>query len=137
MMRVLEESELNEFNEDQDKIERKSRVDLLKIDLDTAKLLKFQKMFIGDETEKYLKKLGLRPDSKQVEWFFDAVQMFNKSAISKLQKYFKTALESSVMANLSALSPGRQSHILTSRKLKSLAKTFSKVVRNIDIDGAD
>ena len=63
--------------------------------------------------------------------------MFNKSAISKLQKYFKTALESSVMANLSALSPGRQSHILTSRKLKSLAKTFSKVVRNIDIDGAD
>ena len=29
MMRVLEESELNEFNEDQDKIERKSRGDLL------------------------------------------------------------------------------------------------------------
>ena len=136
-MRVLDESEVNVYSEDRDSMERKDRLDLLKVDVETAKLLKNKKMFIGDEAEKYLRKLGLRPDSKQVEWFFESVRRFHKSAILRMQKYFKTALQSSVMANLSALSPSRQSKILTSRQLQSLAKTYSKVVRNIDIDGMD
>ena len=83
-MRVLDESEVNVYSEDRDSMERKDRLDLLKVDVETAKLLKNKKMFIGDEAEKYLRKLGLRPDSKQVEWFFESVRRFHKSAILRM-----------------------------------------------------
>ena len=137
MRKVLDETEVTKYNDDTDTIEKKHRRELVKIDLETAKYLSYKKMFIGSECDKYLKKLGLHPNSKQVSWFFEAVQRFHKAAIKRLQKYFSTALESSVMDNLSALSPGRQSHPLTSRKLRSLVNVYSKVVKNIDLDGVD
>ena len=137
MRKVFDEQEVTELSEDNETLVKKGRLELLKVDVDKAKVLKRKKMFIGVETEKEIRSLGLDPNSKQLALFYDDVEKFHKSAIKRLLKYFKTALESLVMANMSALSPGKHSHILTTRKLKSLVNTYSKVVRNIDPNGMD
>ena len=94
-------------------------------------------MFIGSDTEKFIKQLGLTPSSKQLTWFYERVKRFHIKAVKQLQKYFGTALQSSVMSNLAGLDPLKQSHVLTKRKLCSLANSYSKVVENIETHSMD
>ena len=97
-----------------------------------------KKIFIGAETEKELKALGLNPNSDQIDWFYKQIITYLITASKFLQKYFKTALKDLAMSNITALDPKKQSHALTSGKLKSLANQYSKVVDNIEsIGGMD
>jgi len=137
MSKVLEEKEIVTLNEENDTFEKKSRRDLLKVDVDKAEILSNKKIFIGSDTEKLLKNLGLTPSSSQLKEFFDGVRRFHKTLVRRLQKYLSTALESSIRSNMSALSPLKQSHVATKYSLKSLANSYSKVIRNIDQEGMD
>ena len=74
----------------------------------------------------------------KLSWFYDKVKTFHKTAVKYLLKYFCTALASPILDCFTALSPSKQSHLLTARKLKNLANKYSKVVKNIDAcDGMD
>ena len=137
MSKVFEEKEIVTLNEENDSFEKKSRKELLKIDVDKAEVLSNKKIFIGSETEKLLKNLGLTPSSSQVKEFYDGVRRFHKTAVRRLQKYLSTALESSIRENMAALSPLKQTHLATKYSLKSLANSYSKVIRNIDQEGMD
>ena len=89
-------------------------------------------IFIGQEVEKEIKGFGLTPKSVQLKWFFDVVKKFYVTACKYLQKYFALPLKSVSMVNMSALTPLKQSHVLTTRKLKYLAGQYSKVIDNIE-----
>ena len=97
LRKVVDESELNNLAEDSDEITRKSKRELVELDLDNAKLLSKKKIFIGAETEKELKALGLTPDSDQIGWFYKQVTNFHITTGKFLQKYFKTALKDLAM----------------------------------------
>ena len=135
LRKVVDESELNNLAEDSDEITRKSKRELVELDLDNAKLLSKKKIFIGAETEKELKALGLTPDSDQIGWFYKHVTNFHITTGKFLQKYFKTALKDLAMSNMIALDPKRQCHVLTPGKLKSLVNLYSKIVDNIESFG--
>ena len=137
MSKVFVENVIVTLNEENETFEKKSRKDLLKIDVDTAEVLSNKKIFIGSETQKLLTNLGLTPSSNQVKEFFEGVRRFHKTAVRRLQKYLSTALESSIRANMTALSPLKQSHVATKYGLKSLANSYSKVIKNIDQEGMD
>lgn len=135
---ILDDSELSVLDFETDELRKKSRVELISIDVDNAKLLSKKQMFIGSECSKEIKSLGLSPDSKQLIWLFDSVKKFHFTVIRSLQKYFSTPMKSSIMDCFSALGQSKQSHVLTANKLKTLANKYSKVVDNIDaVDGAD
>ena len=136
MRKVIDESELMTLDREE-KVIRKSREELINLDVDNSKLLSDKKIFIGSETEKFIKELGLSPTSKQLTWFYDAVKRYHKVAVKRLQKYFATALQSSVVDNLTGLGPTKQTQRGTKRKLKSLANSYPKVVNNIQIDSMD
>ena len=118
---------------------KKTGVQLLEIDIENKEtLLSRRKVFIGQETTKQMRELGLTPDSSQMAWFFNIVFKFHKKVVSRLIIYFKTALESTDMEYMAALSPDRRRSIETCQHLKYLLKSFSKVVDNIDEhSGAD
>ena len=107
------------------------------MDIDEAKQLSNKRLFIGSECENLIQKLGLNPKSKQLEFFFDSVRKFHKAAVKHLKGYFSKVLQSSIVEDFSALSQNKRSHAQTPHKLKRLAKSYSKVVRNIDINGLD
>ena len=136
--KVLEESELSTLDEETNELSQKSKKELVNIDIEKAKKLSDNKLFIGKEVEKEIKALGLSPKSPQMTWLFDSARKFHITACNFLQKYFKLGLSSIIMDNMSALSPSSQSHILTGDKLVYLAVKYSKVVDNIQaIDGMD
>jgi hypothetical protein len=119
-------------------ISKKSGRELLYIKVDKDTMLENKELFVGQEVEKELRQLGLKPTSAQLSWLFEMARSFHKTTVEFLQKYFETGLKSPVMDNMSALSPHRQSHLMTARKLKSLAYQYSKIVDNIEpIDGMD
>ena len=136
--KVLDESELSEIVDDSDDLQKKSKKELVAIDLEKARKLNKKEIFIGQEVEKELKCLGLSPSSPQLTWLLESVEKFHLTACKFLQKYFKQGLSSSVMDHMTALSPKHQSHLLTSDKLTTLASKYSKVVENIQpVDGMD
>ena len=135
MRKILDETELTTLKGET--VEKKSRHELVNLDVDNANILGVKKMFVGSDTEQFIKQLGLTPTSKQLTWFFEKVKKFHIRAVKQLQKYFATALQSSVMSNLAGLDPLKQSHVLTKRKLCSLANSYSKVVDNIEIHSMD
>ena len=122
-----------------DNVLKKTGVQLLEIDLENKEtLLSKKKMFIGQETKKQMREIGLTPDACQMEWFFNNVFKFHKKVTARLIHYFKTALQSTDMEYMAALSPDKRRSIGTSEHLKYLLKSFSKVVVNIDEhSGAD
>lgn len=133
--KVFHDSVINTLDED-DNLERKSRRELMNVDLDEAMKLSKKNIYIGHRVEQEIKKLGLSPSSSQLSWFFEAVEKFHLKVCSDLKKYFKTALTSDVIENLSALSPKAQRKYSTPRKLKNLVNQYSKVVDNIkSVDG--
>ena len=89
MRKIFDETELTKLNDEE--VVKKSRHELMNLDPDRAKLLNTKTMFIGSETEKFIKELGLTPSSKQLTWFFDQVKRFHIQAVKRLQKYFATA----------------------------------------------
>ena len=88
-------------------------------------------IFVGNDVEKEIRKLGLRPTSPQLSWFYKKVRNFHLTACEYLQKYFKSTLTSSVLESAAALNPLKQSHVLTSRRLKYLVDNYPLVVENI------
>ena len=135
---IIDDSELSVIDSENDELRKKSRSELLTIDVNAAKVLHNKHIFIGHECAKEIKSLGLSPDSKQLSWFMDIVKKFHFSVIKSLQKYFQAPLQSTVMDCFSALCQSKQSHVLTVNKLKTLANKFSKVIENIDaVDGMD
>ena len=121
-----------------EEIVRKTKSELIKIDVDNTKLLTNKEIFIGRECPTEIRSLGLSPSSSKLSWFYDKVKTFHKTAVKYLLKYFSTALASPILDCFTALSPSKQSHLLTARKLKNLANKYSKVVNNIDAcDGMD
>ena len=81
---------------------------------------------------------GLIPDACQMEWFYKKVFKFHEKVTSRLIIYFKTALQSTDMEYMAALSPDKRMSFGTSQHLKYLLKSFYKVVDNIDgHSGAD
>ena len=136
--KVLDESELTKLDEETDELRKKSKKELVNLDLDKARTLTDKELFIGQDVEKEIKSFGLTPSSPQLAWFFTAVRKFHMTACRYLQKYFKKGLSSIIMENMTALSPTLQSHILTADKLKSLSLKYSKVIDNIQpVDGLD
>ena len=107
MRKVLDDSEIYTVTRDGDRV-KKSRKELIKLDVSQATLLSFKKMFIGAEVQKYMERLGVNPKSKQMSWFCEAAQKFHLKAVKKLQEYFKTVLNSFVMDNLSGISPNKR-----------------------------
>ena len=105
LRKVIDESELNNLNEESEEITRKSRRELVELDVDNVKLCSKKHTFISAETEKELKALGLNPNSEQMDWFFKQVVSYHITASKFLQKYFKTALKDLAMANMAALDP--------------------------------
>ena len=136
--KFVDESELTVYDEGSDEIKRKTRKELANLDVTTLKTRPEKSIFIGRETTNYMKTLGLTPTSKQLAWFYEKVRKFYQTAIKYLLKYYGKALRSDLMESFTALSPIKQSHILTPTKLKHLASKYSKVVNNIDpINGHD
>ena len=132
LQKTVKEELINNLDKESNDISRKTGRELLNVDVDENAYLTNKDIFIGQEVEKEIKQLGLKPSSVQLSWLFEIVRSFHKTVVKFLQKYFDTPLKSSVMDNMSALSPHKQSHILTARKLKGLALQFSKVVDNIE-----
>ena len=132
LQKTVKEELINNLDKESNDISRKTGRELLNVDVDENAYLTNKDIFIGQEVEKEIKQLGLKPSSIQLSWLFEIVRSFHKTVVKFLQKYFDTPLKSSVMDNMSALSPHKQSHILTARKLKGLALQFSKVVDNIE-----
>ena len=132
LQKAVKEEFINNLDEENNDISKKSGHELLNVVVDEKTFLDNKDLFIGHEVEKEIKQLGLRPSSVQLSWLYDIVRNFHKTVVKFLQKYFTTALKSSVMDNMSALSPHKQCNILTSRKLKALAMQYSKVVDNIE-----
>ena len=128
--KIFDESEINTLTED-DELKRKSRRQLINLDIEAAKQLDNKKMFIGQNAEKEIKSLGLTPSSPTLSWFFDSVRRYHLTACKFLLKYFKAPLSSSIIANMAALNPKLQKHVTTPSKLLSLTKKHSKVVDNI------
>ena len=136
--KVLDESELSTLDEETNELSKKTKTELVNLDIDEAKKLSDNELFIGREVEKEIKALGLSPKSPQLTWLFDSARKFHITACEYLKKYFKLGLSSIVLDNMAALSPSRQSHILTGDKLVSLAVKYSKIVDNIQsVDGMD
>ena len=129
--KVLEESELSILDDETNELGKKSKTELVNLDIDEAKKLPDTKLFIGNEVEKEIKALGLSPKSPQLTWLFSSARKFHITACKFLKKYFRLGLSSIVLDHFSALSPSRQSHVLTGEKLKSLAVKYSKIVDNI------
>ena len=137
MRKLLDDSEFKTLDEN-DEVRLKSRSELVDIDVNNAKILQNKYIFIGNAVSKELKKLGLDPSDKQISWLFKAAIRFHQVAIQYLQKYFGTALRSSLMENFSALGQNKQTHVSTPRRLQRLATKYSKVIENIDpVNGAD
>lgn len=131
-MKCVKEELINDLDEESNTVLRKAAIDLLNIEVDEETMRSNKEIFIGEEAVKEMKKFGLKPSSVQMKWFFEIVKKFHQTAVKFLQKYFNTALKSAALDNMSALSPRKQTDMLTSRKLKSLAKQYSKVVDNIE-----
>ena len=137
--KIVKETEITKLDEE-DNIVRKSRKELVNMDLEKVKILPNKEIFVGTEVAKELKALDMTPDSPQVAWLFEAVKKFHLEALKYLQKYFRKAMTSSVISNLSALDPNAvmQNNFSVSRKLKSLCTQYSKVVDNIQpVEGMD
>ena len=114
-------------------VSKKTGNQLLEIDLENKETLLNKKMvFIGQETTKTMKEFGLSPDASHLDWFFKLVFKFHKKVSLMLIKYFKTALLSTDMEYMEALSPEKRRSIETGPHLKYLVQSFSKVVANID-----
>ena len=106
---------------------------LLKIDVeDKDTILSKKSVFIGQEATKLIKEMGLKPDSLQLNWFFEAVFKYHKMVTKKLIGYFETGLNSTDLDYMSALDARNRNNISTSHKLKYLASSFSKVLDNIN-----
>ena len=134
----MDESELLTLDDETDELVKKSKKELVNIDLEKAQTVSDKELFIGQDVEKEIKSLGLSPISPQLAWLFTAVRKFHLTACKFLQKYFKKCLSSSIMKNMAALSPVLQSHILTADKLVSLSLKYSKVIDNIQpVGGID
>ena len=133
--KTFDETEINQLDEN-DQLKRKSRKELINLDIESAKKLDNKRIFIGQNVEKLIKSLGLSPTSPALTWFFEAVRRYHLTACKYLQKYFRTPLGSSIIANLSALHPKNQRQASTPAKLKSLVKKHTKVAENISkVDG--
>ena len=135
MRTILEDKVFN--NLDGEEVTKKSRKELVSIDVTEAPKLTRKRIFIGTDCVQFIKKLGLTPDSKQLDWFMMSVKKFHIKAIEMLRKYFGIILRSSIAEDMSALSQKKQSHCLTEPRLKRLAQSYSKVVKNIDMSGLD
>ena len=134
LRKVLDDSEINELDEDGNLV-RKSRDKVINIDLNEAKKLSNNKVFIGREVEKEIEAMGLTPKKPQLRWFFDLVRKCHLEACKYMLKYFKTTLSNPVVSYLSGLNPSAQSHVTTPIKLKELVREYSKVVDNIQFVG--
>ena len=135
LRKCVKEEYINNMDQESEEITKKCGRELLEIVVDDDSLLSNKKLFIGFEVEKELKQFGLKPTSPQIEWLFDMARNFHLTVIQYLVKYFDTALKNSRMDNMSGLSPYKQSHVLTSTKIKALANQYSKVVDNIQTIG--
>ena len=133
--RCVKEELLTNLDEETNVVSKKTSHELLNIEVKDRNMLENQDIFIGTEVEKEIKALGLHPSSPKIQWLFDMARKFHKTVCKFLIKYFATGLKSSIMDNMSGLSPYYQSHIITSRKIKALASHFSKVVDNIEFVG--
>ena len=132
MKKIFCESETNKLDSVTEEVTKKTKSELANIDAKNAKVLANKTIFIGAEATKEIKALGLSHSSIQLGWFYDKVKAFHTTAVQYLLKYFKGALTSPVMDLFSALSPLKQSHVLTNKKLKSLATNYSKVINGLD-----
>ena len=128
--KIFDNSEIYTLMEN-DELKRKSRKQLIHLDIEAAKKLDNKRVFIGQNVEKEIKSLGLSPTSSSLSWFFDAVQRYHLTACKYLQKYFTAPLGSSIIANMAALNPKYQKHATTLGKLRSLDKKHMKVIENI------
>ena len=135
--RVFDEKEICDLDE-KDELVLKSKKDLAVLDLIKTDTLNEKTIFVGNDVEKEIRKLGLRPTSPQLSWFYKKVRNFHLTACEYLQKYFKSTLTSSVLESAAALNPLKQSHVLTSRRLKYLVDNYPLVVENIQkVGGID
>ena len=116
-----------------------SKSELVTLDVDDESVVKKgnKELSVPSEVADYMKKLGLSPTSSSMKEFYESVLNFHMTATKFLQKYFKKALQSTILDKLSSLSPKKQSHIKTYRNVQYLFKKFSKVLKNIDVDGVD
>ena len=138
MRRYIAETELNDFNEESENLERKKLDDILKIDLEKVKVVSNKEMFVGNMTEKIIRSLGLSLTSKQLEWFYDKIRKFHVTVLKFLVKYFGQHLRNPITQYYSALGQSQQSHLTTATYLKRLVTNYTKVVDNIDaVDGVD
>ena len=135
LMKVMKEEEVKRVDEEENLI-LKNPLDLLSTDLeDSKKQKKDTGLFIGESTEKFMKTLGLDPKSLQLKWFFESARKAHLIACQRLIKYFKTSLESKELNYMSALAPLNRKKLNTARRIKYLARRFSKILRRIDSVG--
>ena len=105
---------------------------LLDVKVDDEKtLLKKSRVFIGQQAGQLIKDMGLTPSSKQMNLFFEKVYKFHQVAATFMMKYFETGLKSTELDYMSGFGPKQRRKVETPHKLRYLANTFSKVVKNI------
>ena len=122
--------------DDEGNIEPLSGVELLAVDTEDKKKWRSKKSLkIGEECKSFIVKLDLSPTSPQLSWFFNGVEKFHQRVAIRYQKYFKTGLDSRELHYMSALSPKARSQATTEPRLKLLSKSYSKVVKNIQLIG--
>lgn len=132
LRKFVDESELNNLNQDTEELSKKPTRELIDMNLDNVKMLSNKKMFVGHEVEKELKSLGLNPKSSQIQWLYEKVKLFHITAAKYLVKYFKKPLKDISMENMIGLAPSKRTHLLTPSKLKSLVLQYSKVIDNVN-----
>ena len=139
ILKFHDDPAVKNLDEEENTASKKSGPELLKVDLDDKEtLLSKRRVFIGQGATKVISDIGLKPDSPQLDWFLEAVFKFHKKVAQKLIGYFQTALNSTDLDYMSSLAPEKRTNMLTSYKLKFLAKSFPKVVDNIrSYDGMD
>ena len=114
---------------------RKTAKELLQVEVSDQTMLKRERIFLGREVSDEMKDLDLRPNSPQVAWLMDMAKTFHTEVSSFLIKYFTTGLKSDTLENMAGLSPSNQTKKTTSKQIKGLASTFSKIVDNIQFIG--
>ena len=131
LLKFMKPGVVNNTDDDMNVV-KKTGKELLSIDVYEEKDLLIKKcVFIGQKCTQLMKRLGLTPNSSQMDEFFKKVYNYHQKVASKLQSYFETGLKSLELEYMSAFSPYNRTRADTPKKILYLATSYSKILNTI------
>ena len=138
LLQFMKKESVYDYDEEENIVKKRGE-ELINIDVhDDNMLLNRRKVFIGQKCIELIKKLGLNPNSCQLDEFFKKVYRFHQSAAKNLQEYFSTGLKSRELDYLNAFSPFKRTHRETKERILYLANSYPKIITGIaPVNGFD